>query len=223
MEATDKDGTASAPNIVSFSTVANVAPGAPGKPTAVAGVGTATVSIVAPTSGDAPTSYTVTSNPGAQTCTVTVPATSCTVAGLTNGTSYTFTSTASNSVGTSAASAASDPVTPNRLANVATKKPKFVKTSHIKHPGRTVLLKQKVRVSSGAKVKASVYFGDGVQRIAPLGDAHPSRLGWYRVTKSGKVIAHVKTSQPLTIILKLHAKGNSTYDPYTQVKTWSLR
>lgn len=84
-----------------------------GVPTAVtgaAGDGEVTVSWTAPTNdgGSAITSYTATSDPGSFTCTTAT--TSCDVTGLTNGDAYTFTVTATNAVGTSAASGASDPV-----------------------------------------------------------------------------------------------------------------
>src|ERR1019366_6841517 len=49
---------------------------------------------------------------GGQTCTWTTGTLTCTVTGLTDGDSYTFTVTAANSVGTSAASTASNAVTP---------------------------------------------------------------------------------------------------------------
>jgi hypothetical protein len=104
---------------VVFSTGPATAPAAPTNATATAGNASALVSWAAPPSdgGSAITSYTVTPfiGPAAQTP-VTVsgnpPATSTTVTGLTNGTAYTFTVTATNGVGTSPASAASSPVTP---------------------------------------------------------------------------------------------------------------
>jgi galactose oxidase-like protein/fibronectin type III domain protein len=94
------------------------APATPAKPSASAGDGQATVSWSAPDDGgSAITKYTVTPFIGsnAQTpkeVTGNPAATSTTVTGLTNGTAYTFKVSATNSVGTSAQSAASDPVTP---------------------------------------------------------------------------------------------------------------
>jgi uncharacterized repeat protein (TIGR02543 family) len=88
-------------------------PGIPGTPTAAPGNGSATITIAAPTTGGLPSSYTVTASPGGATCTVTAPGTSCTIAPLTNGTAYTFTSTATNAAGSStSASTASAAVTP---------------------------------------------------------------------------------------------------------------
>ncbi|HXK31806.1 MAG TPA: fibronectin type III domain-containing protein, partial [Candidatus Paceibacterota bacterium] len=88
---------------------------APGKPTAViATVGSASGTVVvvwdAPLkSGSKPvSSYTVTSSPGG--ITATTNGTFATVSGLTPTTSYTFTVTATNSVGTSSASEASNAV-----------------------------------------------------------------------------------------------------------------
>jgi LPXTG-motif cell wall-anchored protein len=96
------------------------APEAPGTPIATAGNGQATVQVTPTESGSDPVTYTVTANPGGVTCTITAPATSCTVTGLTNGTAYTFSSTATNAGGTSAASVSSNSVTPSAPAPTPT-------------------------------------------------------------------------------------------------------
>ena len=87
-------------------------PAAPTIGTATAGNAQAAVTFTAPASngGSAITVYTVTASPGA--ITGTGARSPVTVTGLTNGTSYTFTVTATNSAGTGAASAASNSVTP---------------------------------------------------------------------------------------------------------------
>ena len=102
------------PNIDRVARLWSVAPpGAPTGVTAAAGNGQATVSWNAPASdgGTAIKSYTATASPGGATCTTT--STSCVVTGLTNGTRYTFTATATNAAGTSVASSASAGVTPS--------------------------------------------------------------------------------------------------------------
>ena len=86
--------------------------GVPGVTTVSAGNGKVTVTPTAGPTGNAPTSYTITANPGGASCVVTVPTTSCEITGLTNNTYYTFTTTATNEAGTSAASEATAPVAP---------------------------------------------------------------------------------------------------------------
>jgi hypothetical protein len=93
------------------------APGAPTAVTAALGSSEAMVSWTAPSNGGSPiTSYTITpyvgSTPQPQTTVNNGSAMSATVTGLTNGTSYTFTVVATNSVGTGTASNASNAVTP---------------------------------------------------------------------------------------------------------------
>jgi len=89
-------------------------PYAPTIGTASAGITVATVPFTAPSSdgGSAITSYTATSSPGDFTGTISQSGSgSITVSGLTTGTAYTFTVTATNAIGTSAASDASNSVT----------------------------------------------------------------------------------------------------------------
>jgi len=87
-------------------------PGAPAIGSATAGNALATVSFSAPAAdgGSPVASYTVTSFPGGFTATG--AASPITVTGLTNGTPYTFTVTAANTVGAGPASAASNSATP---------------------------------------------------------------------------------------------------------------
>jgi hypothetical protein len=87
----------------------------PGQPTnvnATAGNGEATVSFISPKVGGAKpvTGYTVTSHPGGLQ--VSGKQSPITVKGLTNGRTYSFTVTASNSIGTGIASEPSPGVTP---------------------------------------------------------------------------------------------------------------
>jgi subtilisin family serine protease len=86
-------------------------PGAPTGVTATGGNSAATVSWTAPSSngGAVISSYTAVSSPGGYTCTTTTL--SCSVAGLTNGVSYTFTVSARNVAGSGMSSTASNSVT----------------------------------------------------------------------------------------------------------------
>jgi hypothetical protein len=95
-------------------------PGAPTDVSASAGNREATISWTVPISngGYAITGYTVTASPSGLTCNTT-GATSCTMTGLSNGTSYTFTVVATNSVGNSASSSASNAVTPVYMRELA--------------------------------------------------------------------------------------------------------
>jgi hypothetical protein len=93
------------------------APGTPTSVAAIAGQASASVSWTAPSSGGAPSSYTVTPYIGSAaqtpvTVTGSPPATGKTVTGLTAGTAYTFTVKAVNLSGSSPESAPSNSVTP---------------------------------------------------------------------------------------------------------------
>ncbi|MFZ4723894.1 MAG: BNR-4 repeat-containing protein [Paludibacter sp.] len=103
-----------ASNSVTPAAVATI-PDAPTIGTATSGNGQATVTFTAPTNNGGATiiNYTATSNPGNISRTLTQAGSgTITVTGLTNGTAYTFTVTARNSVGSSSASGASNTVTP---------------------------------------------------------------------------------------------------------------
>ena len=93
-------------------TIAPTVPGTPTGVSAIAGNGRATVTFQAPASdgGSAITSYTVSASPGGNTASGS--SSPLTVTGLTNGTSYVFTVTATNAAGSGAASTSSAAVTP---------------------------------------------------------------------------------------------------------------
>ena len=104
------------PSATATATPATV-PSTPAKGTATKGNASASVAFTPPNDGgSAITSYTVTSNPGSFTGTG--ASSPIIVSGLTNGTPYTFTITATNAMGTSPASVASDPVTPATVPGV---------------------------------------------------------------------------------------------------------
>lgn len=109
---TNSGGLTNPASITYTATASATVPGAPTIGTATAGDTTASVAFTAPASngGSAITGYTATSSPGGLTGTGATSPIS--VIGLTNGTPYTFTVVANNGVGPSAASAASNSVTP---------------------------------------------------------------------------------------------------------------
>jgi prepilin-type N-terminal cleavage/methylation domain-containing protein len=92
------------------------APEAPTGLTVTYAGGVATLTWSASSDGGSPvTSYVATSSPGGATCTST--STTCTITGLTPGTTYTFSVTATNSQGTSTSSVTSSPLTPATVAS----------------------------------------------------------------------------------------------------------
>ncbi len=108
--ATNSAGTATSTDST-FTTSACSAPGAPTSVVATGGNAQASVAFTAPANdgGSAITGYTVTSSPGSFTGTGS--ASPIVVTGLTNGTAYTFTVTATNAIGTGAASTPSSSIT----------------------------------------------------------------------------------------------------------------
>jgi hypothetical protein len=110
--ATNSAGSANATSAAT-ATIAGTVPNAPTIGTATAGNAQAAVAFTAPsvTGGPSITSYTATSSPDG--ITGSAASSPITVSGLTNGRAYTFTVTATNSIGTGNASAASNSVTPS--------------------------------------------------------------------------------------------------------------
>jgi len=112
-----------APQVQQTVNVSATAPGAPTIGTATGGNSSATVTWTAPPANGSPiTGYTVTTYLGGAAVGTTPAGTSVhsiVITGLTNGQSYTFTVTATNSVGTGPPSAHSNPVSPRQPGTTA--------------------------------------------------------------------------------------------------------
>jgi Domain of unknown function (DUF1929)/Fibronectin type III domain/Glyoxal oxidase N-terminus len=134
------------------------APGTPSGVAASAGNGSASVTWTAPSNGGSPiTSYTVTPYAGgvaqpSTTVTGSPPATSATITGLTNGTSYTFTVTATNAIGTGPASSPSNAVTPSGGAAG----PSFVQQVSARGHGASLALTPGSAVATGDRMVVEV-------------------------------------------------------------------
>jgi hypothetical protein len=158
------------------------APGPPDPPTSVAataGSGQASVSWVAPANngGSSITSYTVKASPGgASAVTPDGVTTSIVVPGLTNGTSYRFTVTATSNLGTSAPSQPSNPVTPNSSSTV---------------PGAPIKVKAAAEAGHKAKVTWTAPATDGGSPI--ISYTVTSSMGGYTVTVTGTTLTATLT------------------------------
>jgi hypothetical protein len=161
---------------------AATAPAAPAGVTATAGNTAATVSWTAPAAGGSPiTSYTVTPYlAGVAQATTKLtgspPGTSTSVTGLTNGSTYTFTVTATNAIGTGPESAKSNAVTPS-----AATAPRFVQQASTHTPG-----------ASSVSVTPSAPLGSGNRLVVEVGVWNSARATASGVTDSaGDVFTEV--------------------------------
>ncbi len=116
--ASNTTGTSS-PSQATLSVTPLPVPGSPSNPLATAGPASAVVTWSAPAAGSSAVgSYTATASPGGKTCNALAPVTTCTISGLTNGTSYTFTVIATNNAGSSPPTSPSAAVIPADVPSV---------------------------------------------------------------------------------------------------------
>jgi YVTN family beta-propeller protein len=194
------------------------APGVPGRPTALDGDHQATVSVTATTSGGTPTFYTVTAadattaGHGGQTCAVHELAGACILTGLINGDTYTFTATATDAVGTSAASPASNPVTPASPADLAVT---------LNGPARAVdgtAFTEKVTVTdkgpaTATAVVTTVLIPAGLTvTAAPGASVHSGTLDW----AAPSLVAGKSVVYPVTFNVGAHTDGPVTLGAVTE-------
>lgn len=191
----------SAPSPLSPATTPTGPPTAPAAPTAIAGNESATVSWTASAhdGGSAITGYTVTSIPGTKTCTAS-NGTTCTVTGLTNGTSYQFSVTANSEVGASQASVVSNNVVP--LAPTAPAPPQQpaaqapARAQSLANPPRTIKRKKSIALARTTSAGVSVRWTSSTPKVCKV--------------KGARVVAANKKGR---CVLKARAAGNAKWLP----------
>jgi plastocyanin len=189
------------PNVVTATV-----PDAPSNIVAAAGDAQASVSWTAPASdgGSAIQSYTVTSAPGSFTATVGAGATSATVGGLANGTSYSFTVVATNTVGPSVAGGPSNAVTPAAGA------PPPSSASGTVGAGGSVATGTTPNASAPVSAAVTTPTG-GTITIAVGGTADPAPGGYVFGQQQIDITAPPTTAtQPLTIVFTIYPTVGQT-------------
>jgi hypothetical protein len=192
-------------------------PGQPGVPRVFPNTATARVTITppAPGSGGAPLRYVVTTSPGGRTCTVTVPATSCLVTGLTPGKAYQYRATAYNAAGASVPSAWTKPIkTLIRQVPVAS----LNLPAGLKNPGTTLIVHEPV--TTNAKERATVTVtgtpATGAGLVAK-GDVRP-----FAVVRAanGNLYVVLSGSAALRITVTVSAPAVPGYTAYSYTKAY---
>ena len=180
-------------------------PSSPPAPVASARNQGALVSVTPPQSnGGSPiTSYTVTSNPGG--ITATGSASPITITGLTDGTSYTFTAVATNAVGTSQPSPASNAVTPS--ASLAPANDNFANAQVITGSSGTV---------AGTNVNATTEAGEPGSGGASVWYAYtvPSGGGVLQIDTCGSSFTPAVVAYTGSSVTALTLLGSSTVGVY---------
>lgn len=181
-------------------------PSAPRGATAAAGQERATVSWSAPISdGGAPvTSYTATASPGGKTCTASATS-GCTVEGLTGGTAYTFTVTATNAQGTSPASDPSAAVTPTAAPAPTTKVRKL--GAKYRLGKRTLTTLGRVPAGATSVIQSATTARKKIAGMTEHAGRARTARGTCRIRTTGTGKARTRT---FTCTLKFTAKGRWT-------------
>ncbi|MGI9116519.1 MAG: leucine-rich repeat domain-containing protein [Gaiellales bacterium] len=155
---------------------------APNAPAAVAGDASVRVAMEATPLGPAATEFTVTTveEPG-KTCTIAGPSGSCTIIGLVNGRSYTFTATDTDGHAVSAASSASGAVTPAAapVPSAGTRspsKPAVLRHAPIRITGSVVVTRGPVPAGVTAVAQTAVRIGPASRTAVTSGTWHAMRV-----------------------------------------------
>jgi len=194
------------------------APGAPGGTWAVAGDARAAVHWTAAAANGAPlTGYRVVASPGGRSVTVAGTATTATITGLVNGTSYTFAVTATNAVGSSRASAASNAVVPvaaGRIVPVAAARILDTRRGATANSRRTALRPGESLSVRVAGVTGSPVPAGATSAYANLTVTSPTGNGYLSVSPDGSTSSAINFTAGRTLpnlsLVRLRPDGTTT-------------